>query len=67
MIDFGPNPGTTAAAHKGCICLGARNEYGKGDPPGVFLVFSNCPLHGFEAMYDLGLDEAAQNNAGESL
>lgn len=47
-IDLGamPPPGSAAALAAGCFCPGPDNNYGDGQPGGIFIVELLCPLHG---------------------
>ncbi len=39
-------PGSTAALQAGCKCPIEQNDYGHGDPDGVFIIDESCPIHG---------------------
>jgi hypothetical protein len=55
-------PGSLQALKRGCICFPAENRFGSGRwQPGsthpVFIVDTECPLHGLEAVLELfGVD-----------
>jgi hypothetical protein len=52
------SPGSPQALKQGCICFPAENRFGSGRwQPGskhpIFIVDTECPLHGFDAVLEL--------------
>ncbi len=49
-----PAPGSPSAVQQGCLCPIYDNSHGKGyyGQPGVYVMRTDCPLHGEEADRD---------------